>query len=73
MTDTRIWAYHSSCKDGQIFPHPDAIPEGWVDSPAKVELPKKRGRPFKNAKENMDVQEGNQETSTGETDSSQEP
>lgn len=71
LEDTRTWAYHHSCEGGQIFPHPDAIPEGWVDSPAKVEAPKKRGRP-PNVKKDLDVQEGNEEAGDLQADPSKE-
>lgn len=35
------WRYHKSEEgklEKQIFTHPDDVPEGWVDSPAKVDL-----------------------------------
>ena len=45
--DYRTWAYRRG-EDGEIEGNIfDAIPEGWVDSPAKV--PAKRGRPKKSA------------------------
>lgn len=72
MKDTRTWAYHHSCPGGKIFPHADAIPEGWVDSPAKVEPPKKRGRPKKNVEENLGVQEGSEEAGNISTDTAEE-
>jgi hypothetical protein len=28
--------YHQDCPEGKIFESPEAVPEGWVDSPADI-------------------------------------
>jgi hypothetical protein len=31
-----VWRYHKDCRAGKIFDDEDGVPEGWVDSPAKL-------------------------------------
>lgn len=35
--DTRVWAYCADVPTGQIFASAKDVPDGWVDTPAKIE------------------------------------
>lgn len=30
------WRYHRTCPDGKIFYAAEDVPDGWVDTPAKI-------------------------------------
>lgn len=37
-----IWMYHKDCPQGRVFASEYDVPDGWVDSPAKIDKPVKR-------------------------------